>query len=99
MLEPNRHSRTVIPAAAASWSDRCGNLVEEAQHGLDATGVIDQGDVESDDRCGLAGGPQFPAEADLVVVAVDRPGQPEHETRELLLHSANGGKDRLTTLG
>ena len=44
-------------------------------------------------------GAELPAEAGLVVVPVDRPGQPESEAWELLLNRADHRCDRLAAVG
>ncbi len=54
-----------------------------------AAGVEDR-DVEPDhQRLAAAGRAEVPAEPGLVVVRVDRPAEPEHQPRELVLHGAD----------
>ena len=49
--------------------------VEEAQHGVDAAGLIEDDHVEADDQRFGAGGAETPREASLLVVGVDRSGR------------------------
>src|SRR5690606_34836967 len=70
------------------------NLVEEAVDAVDAAAVED-GDVEADDHRGAVGRPEFPAEAGLLVVGVDRAGEPEDQAGELRLDRGDAGVDGL----
>src|SRR4029453_15552410 len=63
--------------------------VEEAEHGVDATVVVEDHDVEADnDRFGV-GWAEAPREARLPVVCIDRSDRAERESGEPLLNCAD----------
>src|SRR3712207_255966 len=66
--------------------------VEEAADPVEAAVPVGDGHVGADHRRLLALRTQAPGEPHLVVVGVDRPGEPEDPARELLVH-----RDRKST--
>src|SRR3984885_14186777 len=75
-----------------------GNLVEEAVHALDPVSGQDR-DVEPDHDGLAAGRAEVPAEPRQVVVAVDRPAEPQHQPGELDLNGGDRGVDGRAALG
>src|SRR4051794_2798037 len=78
-----RGSGTVATLSRGGARSAGGHAVQEAEHGLQPPVAVRDGDVEAGDRRLLAGRAKLPREAALVVVGVDRPGEPEDEGREL----------------
>src|SRR6478736_9215523 len=71
------------------------DLVEEAEHGVDATVVVEDHDVEADnDRFGV-GWAEAPSEAGLLVMCIDPSDRAERESGEPLLNCADRLLDRL----
>jgi len=90
--------RRALPAGRSELSATplgARDLVEEAEHGVDATVVVEDHDVEADnDRFGV-GWAEAPSEAGLLVVCINRSDRAERESGEPLLNCADRLLDRL----
>src|SRR5260370_2274856 len=83
-----------VPGACGP-AQSAGDLIQETEHAADPPVRGDHGDIGADHLRFGALGAEVPAEASLLVMRIDRPGQREHPAGELRLGGADGGVDRV----